>query len=250
MKKIRRIIILIITSLVLLGVMGFVVWAAIPAPAFPSAVESLQTTSSVQFINTNDWLIFTPINKQPTTGLIFYPGARVDPRAYAPAAEGIAADGYLVVIVPMPLNMAIFDAEKAQAVIEAYPQITIWAVGGHSLGGAMAAQFAGKHPDTISGLVLLASYPAKSNDLSSSGLSVLSISASEDGLATADKINASRPLLPADTTFLEIKGGNHAGFGWYGPQKGDGDATVSKSEQQASIVAATAALLNALNPDR
>ncbi len=236
-------------ALILIGVMGFFIWASIPYPAYTYTVESLQTISTVQFTNTNDWLVFSPIKTQPTTGLIFYPGARVDPRAYGPAAKDIAVDGYLVVIVPMPLNLAIFGAEKAQAVIDTYPQITTWAIGGHSLGGAMAAQFAGKHPGSVAGLVLWASYPAKNNDLSDPNLAVLSIYASEDGLSTLDKIDASKPLLPPDTTFVEIKGGNHAGFGWYGPQKGDGEAIISKSEQQAQIATATAAFLNALNPD-
>jgi pimeloyl-ACP methyl ester carboxylesterase len=170
----------------------------------------------------------------------------VDYRAYAPAAHQIAAQGYLVVIVHMPLNLAVTDAGAAADVIAAYPAIKHWAVGGHSLGGSMAANFAHSHPDAISGLVLWASYPAGSDNLSASGLKVLSISGTLDGLSTPAKIAASHALLPADTVWVPIEGGDHAQFGWYGPQSGDNPATISREEQQAQIVQATAEFLTQL----
>jgi pimeloyl-ACP methyl ester carboxylesterase len=127
--------------------------------------------------------------------------------------------------------------------MDAYPEIERWVVGGHSLGGAMAANFADTQPERVAGLVLWASYPAESNDLSGRDLPVVSVYGTLDGLATVEKIEASRPLLPADTEWVAIAGGNHAQFGWYGEQAGDNPAEIGRREQQAQTVAATAALL-------
>jgi pimeloyl-ACP methyl ester carboxylesterase len=179
-------------------------------------------------------------------GLIIYPGGRVDPRAYAPIAHSIAAQGYLVVIVPMPLNLAVFGANRAAAVIQAFPDIQRWVIGGHSLGGSMAALYTDKNREQINGLALWASYPASSNNLSDSNLKVTSIYGTQDGLATKDKIDASRALLPADTTWVPIEGGNHGQFGWYGDQPGDNPATISRQDQQAQILQATLELLKSV----
>ncbi len=99
------------------------------------------------------------------------------------------------------------------------------------------------HPATVDGLVLWASYPAESNDLSARDVAVVSVYGSRDGLATPEEVTASKDLLPPETRWVEIEGGNHAQFGWYGPQDGDLDATISRSAQQAQIVQATTALL-------
>jgi dienelactone hydrolase len=148
--------------------------------------------------------------------------------------------------MPMPLNLAVFGANRAASVIQTYPDIQNWVIGGHSLGGSMAALYADKHRDQINGLALLASYPASSNDLSDSTIKVTSIYGTQDGLATKDKIDASRGLLPADTTWISIEGGNHAQFGWYGDQPGDNPATISRQEQQAQIIQATLDLLRSV----
>ena len=158
----------------------------------------------------------------------------------------IAAQGYLVVIVPMPLNLAVLDAGRAAQVIAAFPGIRRWAVGGHSLGGSMAANFARRNPDKVQGLVLWASYPADSDRLADSRLAVVSISGTRDGLSTPAKIEASRRLLPASARLVAIEGGNHAQFGYHGAQAGDNDATISRAAQQAQVVAATVELLRAL----
>src|SRR5512135_292658 len=223
--------------LVLLGA-GFVVWGETPAQPMPEALAALQSDAQVT-VTSAKWLTFTPANSQPTIGFIIYPGGRVDYRAYAPAAHQIAAQGYQVVIVRMPLNLAVFGANSAQEVQATYPQIRRWVIGGHSLGGAMAAAFARTHLNTIQGLALWAAYPASSDDLSNSSLHVVSIFGSLDGLATGEKIDASRPLLPADTTWVPITGGNHAQFGWYGDQAGDNPASISRSDQQAQVITAT-----------
>jgi pimeloyl-ACP methyl ester carboxylesterase len=228
--------------LLVLVLAGFVAWASIPSSPMPEALTALPSDAQVE-VETEPWLIFHPTGREPSVGLILYPGGRVDPRAYAPAAHAIAAQGYLIVIVPMPLHLAVFGAERASQVQAAFPQVRHWAIGGHSLGGAMAARFAYRHPGTVKGLVLWAAYPAASDDLSSQNLAVTSIYGTQDGLATGEKVAASRPLLPADTRWVAIEGGNHAQFGWYGPQQGDNPATISREVQQQQVVAATLDLL-------
>jgi pimeloyl-ACP methyl ester carboxylesterase len=229
---------IIVVGIMLITIIGFLAWGLIIPKPMPEAMAALQGDSEVS-VTTEPWLVFQPTDQVPTTGLIIYPGGRVDPRAYAPIAHSIAAHGYLVVIVPMPLNLAVFGANRAASVIQAYPDIQNWVIGGHSLGGSMAALYTDKHRDQINGLALWASYPASSNDLSDSNIKVLSIYGTQDGLATKDKIDASRKLLPADTTWVPLEGGNHGQFGWYGDQPGDNPSTISRQDQQAQIIQAT-----------
>jgi len=146
----------------------------------------------------------------------------------------------------MPLSLAVFNPDAAADVIRAYPEIQDWAVGGHSLGGSMAANFVYSEPSEAQGLVLWASYPASNNDLSSSDVQAISISGTLDGLSTPDDIATSKPLLPPDTTWVPIEGGNHAQFGWYGDQPGDNPATISRQEQQNQIILATVNFLESL----
>lgn len=242
--KTRRLLWLIPLTLLILLVVGFLAWTTLFAAA-PMAEAIKDTGASTTVAGTN-WLVFAPPAPNPTTGLIFYPGGLVDARAYAPAAQQIADAGYLVVIVPMPFKLAFFDAGRATAVMQAFPAVKHWALGGHSLGGAMAAQFAYQHPDQIAGLALWAAYPAANNSLADRALRVVSIYGTRDGLATGVKIDASRPLLPADTQFVAIEGGNHAQFGWYGKQSGDNDAAITREAQQSQVIAATIGLLHEL----
>ncbi len=163
MRKLKRWLGLLL--LLLLALAGFVIWASMSSSPMPEALAALQSDAQVQ-VETEGWLIFRPVDGEPAVGLILYPGGRVDPRAYAPPARAIAAEGYLVVMVPMPLNLAFFGPDRAAEVMAAFPEVERWAVGGHSLGGAMAARFAHRHPSAVQGLVLWASYPAASDDLS------------------------------------------------------------------------------------
>jgi dienelactone hydrolase len=223
----------------------FLIWASTGPAPMPEALAALESDARVE-VQTEPWLIFEPGEQDPTTGLILYPGGRVDARAYAPTARDIAREGYLVVIVPMPLDLAFFAPDRALEVIAAFPNVETWAVGGHSLGGAMAARLAYQNPAAVQGLVLWAAYPAASDDLSQRPLGVASIYGTRDGLATGEEIAASRSLLPADTQWVAIEGGNHAQFGWYGPQPGDNEATVSRAEQQEQVLEATLLLLRHL----
>lgn len=241
MPVIKRILLALLIIL-LLAVVGFTAWAYTPLGPMPEALAALQSDATVQ-VATSPWLTFAPAGSQPTTGFIFYPGGRVDARSYAPAARAIAQQGYLVVIVPMPFNLAVFKPAAADAVIAAHPEITRWAVGGHSLGGAMAANYVYTHPDAVQGLVLWAAYPAGNNSLADRPLAVVSIYGTRDGLASRFEVDNSRALLPAATRYMSIEGGNHAQMGWYGPQGGDGEATIARDEQQRQVIEATVALL-------
>lgn len=246
LKKYGWLLILIVLFVLGLGIGGFYVWASDAPDPMPEAMAALESDELVT-VETEPWLIFTPTDETPTTGFIFYPGGKVDYRSYAPQARAIAEAGYLVIIPEMPLNLAVFGANAAADVIAAYPTIEQWAIGGHSLGGSMAAQYVYDNPGQMAGLTFWASYPAGSNDLSSTNIVVNSIYGSSDGVATAEQVLAGNALLPTTTTWVEIEGGNHAQFGWYGEQAGDKPATISREEQQAQTVAATVALLEAIN---
>lgn len=221
-------------------------WANdVPAP-LADALKALETNAEVAVFE-DRWLIFLPTAQDPSIGFIIYPGGRVDARAYAAVAQQIAGESFLVVIVPMPLNLAITNANAATEVMAAYPQIESWVIGGHSLGGAMAARYAYAHPGTVEGLVLWAAYPAESDDLTNrEDLVVSSIYGTEDGLATVEKVESSRHRLPPSSSFVAISGGNHAQFGSYGDQSGDRPANISRAQQQRLVVEATLAVLYAL----
>jgi hypothetical protein len=230
---------LLIVTVVLVG---FVVWAETPLGPMAEAYEALQNDSAVT-VSVGNWLIFSPRSSNASKGFIIYPGGRVDYRAYAPAAHAIAAEGYLCVIVAMPLNLAVFGVNIASEVITSYPQISSWAIGGHSLGGTMAAQFAYDNPSKIQGLVLWAAYPASGTNLTKQTLLVTTIHGTNDGLVTSTQIDSALNLLPANTVRVEIAGGNHAQFGWYGEQSGDNAAMIARTSQQSQIINATVELL-------
>jgi len=191
-----------------------------------------------------DTLVFLPEGADGTVldgsgpddaGLIFYPGGKVEYTAYAPLMEAFAERGVLCVLVEMPGNLAVLDVNAADGYREEFPEIEHWYVGGHSLGGSMAASYAAKHAGDLDGLLLLAAYSTA--DLNGTGLDVLSVYGSEDGVLNMSKYDEYRQNLPDDTTTeMVIEGGNHAGFGEYGAQEGDGEAAV-KGEKQREVTA-------------
>lgn len=244
----KRILLRVLAGFILLlaaAVIGFVIWGSTPQAATDTALQALVSDSAVT-VTTGEWITFSPAGPAPQAGLIVYPGGHVDPQAYAPLARRIAAQGYRVVIVPMPLALAVMAPNRALQVMAQDPSIETWAIGGHSLGGAMAARFAYTHPDAVDGLVLWAAYPASTDDLSGYDIVVTSIYGTLDGLSTGSKIDASRPLLPDATTWVAIEGGNHAQFGDYGVQAGDNLAAITAEEQQARAAEATLAVLQAI----
>ena len=237
-KWLKRILIGIAVVLVVV-VAGFLAWTRLARySAFPEAVAVAEPAKTPQ-----GWYVFQPT--QPTgTGLIFYPGGLVDPAAYAPLMKQLSEQGIMTVIVPMPLDLAIFGVNRANDVIAAYPDIKQWIIGGHSLGGSMAAQYAKDNASKLAGIVFMGSYPA--GDMSQSPLSMVTIHGSLDGLATPTKIADSLKLLPATSREVLIEGGNHAQYGNYGPQSGDGVATISRNEQQQQTVKAIVELVDQL----
>ena len=222
---------------VIFAVVGFLIWALwIPAPQ-PQALDALSSDDSVR-VDPQPWLIFRPTGGSLRTGLIIYPGARVDARAYAPLARTLATKGITVAIPSMPLNLAIFGPNKASEIITATPEIDRWFIGGHSLGGTMAADFASRNRAKVSGIILLASYPLAGSGLAAADIPVLSVYGTNDQIATVSEINESRMDLPSTTRWIEIIGGNHSQFGWYGEQPGDGQAAISREEQQRQVTQA------------
>ncbi|HNB40629.1 MAG TPA: alpha/beta hydrolase, partial [Anaerolineales bacterium] len=161
MKKINwKIVAAVITAVLLVLVAGFVFWASDASAATDVALQALNSDSKVNVSAENGWVIFTPAeNSRPETGFIFYPGGKVDYRAYAPILKMISAKGYFVAVVPVPLNLAFFDINAASRVEAAYPEVKNWFVGGHSLGGVAASSYAASHEE-IRGVVFWASYPA------------------------------------------------------------------------------------------
>lgn len=241
MRRRNKIIIGVLLTITLVLV-GFLVWAETPLGPMTEAYQALNSDSKVN-VTTDRWLVFEPLNSSKNVGFIIYPGGRVDYRSYAPIAHRIATQGFLTIIAPMPLNLAVFGVNAANDIITTYPQITSWAIGGHSLGGTMAAQFAYENPSKIAGLILWAAYPASGNNMSKYSLLVITIYGNNDGLVSYSEIQDSLNLLPPTTIQVEIDGGNHAQFGWYGDQPGDNDAEITREKQQSQILNASLQLL-------
>lgn len=245
MNKLKKYWWLLVLIVIMAVVGGAFVWLNDSLPPMPEALAALQSDTAVT-VTSDPWYVFQPAGGQPDTGFIFYPGGKVDPRAYAPPARALAAEGYLAVITPMPFNLAVFSPNEADDVMQAYPGIAHWVIGGHSLGGAMAAQYAADHPDAVDGLVLWAAYPPQGVDLTGASIAATSIYGTNDGLVSQEDIDDSRSRLPPTTEFVPIAGGNHAQFGSYGAQKGDRSAEISEADQQAQIAAATIETLAAM----
>ena len=231
----------ILLLLALLSAGGFVVWARDASQPTPAALDALASDDTVNVEQAANWIAFQPTDEPADIGYIFYPGGKVTAEAYAPYARAIAQAGYPTYIVRPTLNLAIFEIDAAAAVIDAYPEVSQWVVGGHSLGGSAAAFYTDGNPSQVSGLVLLASYSTV--NLTDDGLPVAVIYGSADGLATPEDVESRSDLLPSGAQYTLIEGGNHAQFGDYGPQNGDGEATITRAEQQAQTVAATLDLL-------
>ncbi len=207
-----------------------------PVGPLPEALSFLNSTGKVQITN-DQYAYFQPLVANHQTGFIFYPGGRVDYRSYAPLAARLAEKGWPVAIVPMPLNLAVLGSDRADSVINSHSEIKNWVIGGHSLGGTMAARYTIENPEDIAGIIFLASYPSDTR-LAESKLPVFSIYASEDGVISTEDWQKYRARFPTGTTWVEIIGGNHAGFGWYGIQADDRPAVISLNEQTEQILQA------------
>lgn len=230
MKKSKKILIVIIcvfvTVAVVTGAMGIYLGDYYEAQIDSQAVFAPANSLTVTTLD-NGNVVFMPEN--PKGGLVFYPGGKVEHMAYAPLMEACASEGIACVLVQMPFNLAVFDIDAADGIIDMYPEIENWYIGGHSLGGSMAASYISENPDEFNGLVLLGSYSTA--DLSDSGIDVLSVYGSEDSVMNKEKYSECLSNLPADFTEVIIDGGCHAYFGMYGAQEGDGVPEISNAEQ-------------------
>jgi hypothetical protein len=227
---------------VLLVAIVLAAWWLQPQPVLPVAATAMTSTPQVVFSEENGWPAWSPADGAIEAGLVFYPGGKVEPAAYARSAQAIAADGFLVVVPPVPLNLAVLAPDRAGDVMAAYPDVTSWVVGGHSLGGAMAGRFAASRPDDVHGLALWAAFP--DGDLSEdTDIEVVSVFGTLDrGRPRFDSLET-RSLLPPDARFVAIDGGNHEQMGDYTGQPNDPPATITRDDQQAIARAATVELL-------
>lgn len=225
-------------ALTLVAVLAAVVWLR-PYAADDVAVAATHSSPTVDVVGSVSAWELRPAHASGV-GVVFFPGALVDPRAYLAILRPLAEQGHLVVVLKPPLSVALLSS--ATPTLDAHRDVTEWAVGGHSLGGVAAASAVGD--PRIRGVFFWASYPA--GDLSGGAVAAASISGERDGLSTPADIEASRSRLPPSTVFTQIPGAVHAFFGDYGPQAGDGVPGTDRATAQRLILTATERFLAGL----
>lgn len=218
-KRIR----LVAIAALLLGLTAFLSWSSVLYPEDRAAYASVVDDPAIDVSERPEAVILTPASGATDVGFVFVPGAKVPAEAYAYKLSGLVDAGVTVVITKPILNLAFFDLRPLSTFTDLAPDVDRWYVGGHSLGGVKACSWAADEE----GLILFGSYCAGETDARA-----LSIGASDDGLSTPADIRANSGNLPEDATFVEIDGANHASFGDYGVQPGDGTATISSSEMR------------------
>ncbi|KJQ54549.1 alpha/beta hydrolase [Microbacterium sp. SA39] len=243
-KRGRRVLKGVLWGLVIvlvLGAGGIIAWSQIGVMAAePEPLASVRENPEITVEDAAQGIVLAPADGESDLGLVFVPGAKVDPWGYAAILQGLAEEGITVVITRPWLNLAFFDPRGLDSFTSAAPDIDEWSVGGHSLGGVRACQLAAD----ADALVLFGSYCA--TDLSATDLPVLSLAGSADGLSTPEKIDDVRDQLPTDAEMIEIDGASHASFGDYGPQAGDGTPTISSEKMHAEVTDRVGAFLENL----
>ena len=231
MTKKKRIILISVvsgtTALLLALIIGLAIYLGTYYHADEIAVDDFLSECNIK-TEQIDKVTTAFVPESPKAGFIFYPGGKVEVDSYFPLMAECAKNDILAVIIKMPFNLAVFDINAAEGIREKYPEVEKWYIGGHSLGGSMASSYLDKNREDFDGLILLGSYSTA--DLSSSNLKTLSIFGANDKVMNREKYDKYKTNLP-NLTEWEIKGGNHAGYGMYGKQKGDGEATISSTEQ-------------------
>ena len=228
-KKKRKIFI-IITSTIFVFVAIFITCAIYLGDYYRADMIAIQSflPQDTQWEKKSDGTIVLE-TEEATKGFIFYPGGKVEYTSYIPLMHSLSEQGILCVLIEMPFNLAVFDINAADGIQEQYPQIEDWYIGGHSLGGSMAASYLSDNLTDFEGLILLGSYSTA--DLSDSNLDILSIYGSEDKVINQEKYDKNKSNLPSNFTEIIIEGGCHAYFGMYGAQDGDGTPSISNAEQ-------------------
>lgn len=221
------IVLLIATSLSeLWGIFGL--YCGVYYHALPRADDALKSSASIK-VRRADWLTSFEPAAPSSLGYIFYPGGKVESKAYAPFCRALSEKGNPTYLVTMPYNLAFFDLDRATALIEGHPNVASWVLLGHSLGGAMAGNYAANNSYRLAGIVFLAAYTP--NDLSKTQLKSMTFYGSEDGVMNRNKYREAYSSLPLNNKEVVIAGGNHASFGIYGEQDGNGKATIAPEEQ-------------------
>ena len=227
----------IVVAVLAAVVVAFWVYVSDYYLADDTAMAAMTSDAAIQVKTLSDGdVVFSP--DDPKAGIVFYPGGKVQPEAYAPLLRDLAEEGFLCVLVPMPFNLAVFNVNGADGIQAQFPAIDEWILMGHSLGGAMAAAYADGHDGEWDGLVLLGSY--STSDLSDNAIETLTIYGSEDSVMNRESYANDAPNLGPDAREYVLDGGNHAQFGSYGDQAGDGDATLTPEEQQEQTAALVA----------
>lgn len=207
-----------------------------------TALSLLENPGDVSMIQDRKGNYTVLPQKAGDTGIIFYPGGKVDERAYLPLLKKYAENGITCILVKMPFHLAVFNMNGADGIQKQYPRITKWYLAGHSLGGAMAAVYIADHSADYEGLILLGAYSTK--DLSDSDLKVLLIDGDQDRIINQKQVLKNQDHYPENTYVFTIAGGNHCQFGSYGFQKGDGQASISAKEQWQETVDDTLAVIS------
>lgn len=240
MKHLKKILI----SMLLIAIMasaGFFIYTLDYYRGDETALSALTADQNI-FIQVNrNQISFIP-NDSSNIGIVFYPGGKVEHLAYSPLCNDLAANGINTFLIKMPFNLAVFGINMADSIINSNPEITRWYIAGHSLGGAMASQYAAENSQLINGVILLGAYSY--GDLSNTDIRLLSIYGSEDMILNQNSFNNTQSNNPPNTIYHEIVGGNHAYFGSYGDQKGDGIAKISPEEQRSETVKSILSFLN------
>lgn len=216
----------------LAGVTVFIVWNIVSLQAWNVDGSILVSDDAMIISENSDMIRFTPQKDTMMTEVIFYPGALVDPDAYAPLAQSIASNGYHVTIVKMPFRMARWGHNKIKELMNLNDPSKTLVLAGHSLGGVMAAQFVHENPGVIDGLILIGTSHPRDIDLSYVPIPVMKIYGSNDGLASVEEVVSNKNKLPGSTRYVLLEGANHAQFGCYGSQLGDRQATITRAVQQ------------------
>ena len=234
----------------LLATIGFIGWCAIAYRASAEGEAAMSSNARVVVTDINGIVRFSPASQAQTTpvGLLFFPGALVDPAAYAPLGQALAQAGYPVIMVPLPRRGAFGGADSPELLRTAVTAIhdderaMQWVIGGHSRGAVVAArlvsQMASLGAGSMAGLLLVGTTHPRDVDLSSLKWPVTKIVGTRDGIAPLDKVEANRSLLPATTHWVRIEGGNHSQFGWYGFQPFDHFAAITRDSQHEQLIAA------------
>jgi len=218
----------------LIFIIGGSIWVNITYSPNDMALNHTVSTENVDVIKEAFGLSFIPVDKKNTSAIIFYPGAKVEPKSYSPLAFKLAEKGYMTIIVEMPLNLAVLDPDRGKEIMRYYEGVEQWYIGGHSLGGAMAGNFAHEYNQLIAGVFFLGAYPVK--DLSADALDVLLVNGSLDTIINKERLKAAENLIPKDSTNKMIQGANHSQFGSYGLQKKDQQGEISFEKQQKKTI--------------